>query len=44
MEHMPDSLFVVELKEKLPKRELAIAYNSQLPVSRATEEFLSYFE
>lgn len=44
MEQMPDGLFVVEMKEKLPKRELAISYNSYLPVSRATEEFLSYFE
>lgn len=43
MEPMPRGLFVVEMKEKLPKRELAIAYNSRLPVSRATKEFLSYF-
>lgn len=39
-----DNLFVVEMKEKLPSRELAVAYNGHHPVSGAMEEFLSYFE
>lgn len=37
-------LFVIHLKEKLPARELALAYNKHLPISGALEEFLSYFE
>lgn len=38
-----DNLFVVEMKEKLPTRELAAAYNSHLPISGTMEEFLGYF-
>lgn len=40
----PKNLFIVETKEALPKRELAIAYNNHIPVSKATQSFLSYFE
>lgn len=40
----PENLFIVETKESLPQRELAIAYNSHLPVSKSVQEFLSYFE
>lgn len=36
-------LFIVETKEKLPERELVIAYNEQMPLSKAAEEFLNYF-
>lgn len=36
-------IFVVETKEKLPERELVIAYNEQMPLTRAAEEFLNYF-
>ena len=36
-------LFTVETKEKLPERELVIAYNDQLPPSRAVSEFLNFF-
>lgn len=39
-----DDLFTIDLKEKLPARELALAYNKHLPISGALEEFLSYFE
>lgn len=39
-----DNLFVIEMKEKLPTRELAVAYNGHLPISGTMEEFLSYFE
>lgn len=39
-----DSLFIVDMKEELPRRELAIAYNERLPVSGAMEEFLGYFK
>ncbi len=44
---IPDAtkdLFVLKTKEKLPQRELAIAYNEHLPLSRAAMEFLSYFQ
>ena len=41
----PDSedAFILHTKEELPERELAIAYNEHLPLSRASMEFLSYF-
>ena len=39
-----EHLFYVETKEDLPERELAIVYNNQVPVTRATLEFLNYFE
>ena len=38
-----DELFYVELDEELPVRQLAIAHNNQIPVSKATQEFLNYF-
>ena len=38
-----DSLFIVETKESLPERELVIAHNVKVPVSKAAQEFLSYF-
>lgn len=39
-----EDLFIVETEEDFPERKLAIAYNSQIPVSRTTLEFLKYFE
>ncbi len=36
-------LFIVDTMEDLPGRELVIAYNEQVPLSKAGEEFLSYF-
>ena len=41
----PDSedVFILHTKEELTERELAIAYNEHLPLSRASMEFLSYF-
>lgn len=41
----PDSedVFILRTKEELPERELAIAYNEHLPLSRASMEFLNYF-
>lgn len=36
-------LFIVETQEELPDRELVIAYNEQIPLTKASEEFLSYF-
>ena len=38
-----DSLFIVETKESLPERELVIAHNEKVPVSKSAQEFLSYF-
>lgn len=39
-----DDLFRVAIKETLPPRELTIVYNNHIPVSKATSEFLKYFE
>ena len=39
-----DGLFVLDTEEKLPRRELAAAWNERLPLSRASAEFLSYFQ
>ncbi len=41
--HKPDNLFLVDIGEKLPKRELVIAHNNHIPVSKAAEAFLNYF-
>ncbi len=38
-----EDVFILKTKEELPERELAIAYNEHLPLSRASMEFLSYF-
>ena len=38
-----DDLFFVELNEELPSRQLAIAHNNHIPVSKVTQEFLNYF-
>lgn len=37
-------IFVLETKEDMPERELVIAYNEHLPLSRVSLEFLSYFQ
>lgn len=39
----PEDLFIVETKEELPTREIVIAYNEQIPLSKAAQEFLNYF-
>ena len=39
-----DDLFIVETRESLPQRELAVVYNDKLPVSPAVTEFLTYFD
>lgn len=38
-----NNLFIVETEEVLPKRQLALAYNAHLPISKTTQEFLNYF-
>lgn len=38
------SLFTVEMAEPLPIRELVVAYNEHVPVSKAACQFLDYFE
>ena len=38
-----DELFIVESRESLPQRELAVVYNDKLPVSPAVTELLTYF-
>ena len=39
-----DELFCLDMEDELPTRELAIVYNNRVPVSKATSEFLTYFE
>ena len=39
-----DELFCLDMEDELPTRELAIVYNNRVPVSKATIEFLNYFE
>ena len=39
----PEGLFIVETKEELPKRQLLIAYNDRIPMSRSVQAFLDYF-
>jgi len=36
-------LFIVETEEELPERELVLAYNEHVPITKAIEEFLNYF-
>lgn len=42
--HNPNQLFVVDTKESLPERELVVAYNEQVPPSKAVTEFMNYFD
>lgn len=37
-------VFIIETQEELPDRELVVAWNDRLPLSRASLEFLSYFQ
>ncbi|RGS76798.1 LysR family transcriptional regulator [Coprococcus sp. AF21-14LB] len=37
-------LFILDTEESLPSRELVIAYNEHVPVSKAAAHFMSYFE
>lgn len=37
-------VFIIETQEELPDRELVAAWNDRLPLSRASLEFLSYFQ
>ncbi len=39
----PSDLFVLETQEKLPARELIIAHNEQIPLSKTAQAFLDYF-
>ena len=39
-----EEIFQIRTREALPERELAIAYNEHIPLSRASLEFLSYFQ
>ncbi|MFA9376291.1 MAG: LysR family transcriptional regulator [Lachnotalea sp.] len=38
-----DDLYVVDLVEELPKRQLVVVFNQHLPVSQAAEKFIGYF-
>lgn len=39
-----DDLFVVGIKDTLPEREIVAAYNTHIPIPKATMEFLNYFK
>ena len=39
-----DDLFLVELENELPTRDLALGYNNNVPLLKTTQEFLKYFE
>ena len=39
-----DDLFIVETEQELPTRQLVVAHNDHVPASKATTEFLKYFE
>lgn len=39
-----DNLFLVELENELPTRDLALVYNNNVPLLKTTHEFLKYFE
>lgn len=41
--HNSSNLFVVETQAEIPARELAIAYNNQIPISKSAQAFLNYF-
>ncbi len=36
-------LFVLEMEEELPTRELVVVHNNRIPISKLTQEFLNYF-
>lgn len=38
-----DDLYVVDLEEELPKRQIVVVHNHHLPVSQAAEKFIGYF-
>ncbi len=39
-----DDLFIVGIKNTLPEREIVAAYNTHIPIPKATMEFLNYFK
>ena len=44
LDEYTSSLFTVQMAEPLPMRELVVAYNEHVPVSKAASQFLDYFE
>ena len=38
-----DEIFVLDIDEEMPERSLVIAYNEQIPLSKAAQEFMNYF-
>jgi DNA-binding transcriptional LysR family regulator len=36
-------LYIVDLEEVLPKRQIVVVHNQHLPVSQAAEKFIGYF-
>ena len=42
--HSLDDLFIVHTEQELPVRQLVVAHNDHVPASKATAEFLKYFD
>ncbi|MDD2981387.1 MAG: LysR family transcriptional regulator [Hespellia sp.] len=38
-----EDIFVVQIKEELPERELVLAHNENIPMSKAVQEFMNLF-
>ena len=38
-----EGLFIVETEDELPERQLLIAYNDRIPLSKSIQAFLEYF-
>lgn len=38
-----DEIFVLDIDQEMPERSLVIAYNEQIPLSKAAQEFMNYF-
>ncbi len=42
-ENLSEELYILKIKDKLPKRQLALIHNEHLPTSFAAEQFMGYF-
>ena len=43
IENFQDELFALDLADELPTRQIVVAHNEHIPVSKAVENFLKYF-
>jgi len=42
--HKSNHLFEISIEQELPERQLVVVHNEHLPVTRATKEFIKYFD